>query len=104
MVIVAAGMDAALPSVVGGLVTASTLPGLAGTAFAAQDETKYFPLVLSPWLYADTDPQRTVLALSHSTSRSAPDALPSRTSWRSSRESAVASAGTRRLERWVPSS
>jgi hypothetical protein len=53
-------------TVVGGLAAATFLPG---TAFAAQDETKYFPLVLSPWLYADADPQRTVIALSHSTSK-----------------------------------
>ena len=53
-------------TVVGGLATALALPG---TAFAAQDETKYFPLVLSPWLYADANPQRAVLALSHSTSK-----------------------------------
>lgn len=53
-------------TVVGGLAAATLLPG---TAFAAQDETKYFPLVLSPWLYADADPQRTVIALSHSTSK-----------------------------------
>jgi hypothetical protein len=53
-------------TVVGGLATAWALPG---TAFAAQDETKYFPLVLSPWLYANAEPQRTVLALSHSTSK-----------------------------------
>ncbi|MFN8025065.1 MAG: hypothetical protein U0W40_01545 [Acidimicrobiia bacterium] len=56
-------------SVVGGLATATLVPGLAGAAFAAQDETKYFPLVLSPWLYADADPQRAVIALSHSTSK-----------------------------------
>ena len=48
-------------TVVGGLTAALALPG---TAFAAQDETKYFPLVLSPWLYADATPQRAVLALS----------------------------------------
>jgi len=53
-------------TIVGGLATALALPG---TAFAAQDETKYFPLVLSPWLYANADPQRTVIALSHSTSK-----------------------------------
>jgi hypothetical protein len=53
-------------TVVGGLATALALPG---TAFAAQDETKYLPLVLSPWLYADANPQRAVLALSHSTSK-----------------------------------
>lgn len=53
-------------TVVGGLVAATTMPG---PAFAAQDETKYFPLVLSPWLYASADPQRTVIALSHSTSK-----------------------------------
>ena len=52
-------------TVVGGLATALALPG---TAFA-QDETKYFPLVLSPWLYTDANPQRTVIALAHSTSK-----------------------------------
>jgi hypothetical protein len=52
-------------TVVGGLATALALPG---TAFA-QDETKYFPLVLSPWLYTDANPQRAVIALSHSTSK-----------------------------------
>ncbi len=53
-------------TVVGGLAAALALPG---TAVAAQNETKYFPLVLSPWLYADANPQRAVLALSHSTSK-----------------------------------
>ena len=53
-------------SVVGGIAAATLLPS---TAFAAQDETKYFPLVLSPWLYANADPQRAVIALSHSTSK-----------------------------------
>jgi hypothetical protein len=53
-------------SVVGGLAAATLLPG---TAFAAPDPTKYFPLVLSPWLYASADPQRTVIALSHGTSK-----------------------------------
>jgi hypothetical protein len=52
--------------IVGGLAAATLLPG---TAFAAQDETKYFPLVLSPWLYANAEPQRAVIALSHSTSK-----------------------------------
>jgi hypothetical protein len=53
-------------TVVGGLAAATLLPE---KAFAAQDETKYFPLVLSPWLYANANPQRTVIALSHSTSK-----------------------------------
>ena len=48
-------------SVVGGIAAATLLPS---TAFAAQDETKYFPLVLSPWLYANADPQRAVRTLS----------------------------------------
>jgi hypothetical protein len=53
-------------AVVGGLATALALPGTAG---AAPDPTKYFPLVLSPWLYASADPQRAVIALSHSSTK-----------------------------------
>jgi hypothetical protein len=53
-------------AVVGGLATTLALPG---TAVAASDSTKYFPLVLSPWVYASPTPQRAVLALSHSNSQ-----------------------------------
>jgi hypothetical protein len=47
---------------VGGLVAAAALPEAAN----ALDSTKYFPLVLSPWIYASAQPQRAVIALSHS--------------------------------------
>jgi hypothetical protein len=56
-------------AVVGGLATGFALPGLTGVAGAAPDPTKYFPLVLSPWLYGSPDPQRAVIALSHSSSK-----------------------------------
>ena len=52
-------------AVVGGLVTATGFAEAAG----AVDSTKYFPLVLSPWLYSSAEPQRAVFALSHRTEK-----------------------------------